>query len=64
MFRNLTTDEVENFRRWARENYRPGDMISPYWHPVTRMECIRINSECVLPPARFDVVVTDRRRQE
>ena len=39
MFRKLNDEEKQKFRRWARENYKPGDQISPSWHPVNQTEC-------------------------
>jgi len=44
-FKNLSAKEEEEFRRWARENYSPGQRIQYYWHPVVRQECAKINEE-------------------
>jgi hypothetical protein len=44
-FRVLNKDEDVEMRRWARENYTPGDEINPLWHPVVRYECERINED-------------------
>ena len=38
MFRELTKDEVEEFKLWARENYDYKE-IKDIWHPVVREEC-------------------------
>jgi hypothetical protein len=35
LHRNLTEEEEKDFRKWARENYVPGQTeISSVWHPV------------------------------
>ena len=36
-------EEIEICRQWAWNNYKAGDDIKPYWHPVVRRECERIN---------------------
>ena len=43
-FRDLDATEAEEFKQWARDNYKPGDPISGIWHPVIRLECARINA--------------------
>jgi hypothetical protein len=45
LFRDLGADEADVFRRWARENYIPGQSISQIWHPVVQDECHLINGE-------------------
>lgn len=47
-FRTLTADEEKIFRKWARDNYRPGDPINGGWHIVTQSECIAMNRERAL----------------
>lgn len=44
-FRQLSEEEVKQFRQWARENWNPGDEIKMIWHPVVRDECYRIQKE-------------------
>ena len=44
-FRVLSEDEEGSFRKWSRDNYIIGDEISGVWHPVTRDECHKMNSE-------------------
>ena len=44
-FRNLTPDEEDEFRAWARGNYEPREEINPMWHWVVRDECDRINED-------------------
>lgn len=45
MFRKLDSEEEQEFRLWARENYKPGTEIDSLWHPVVRDECEKINQE-------------------
>jgi hypothetical protein len=45
MYRDLNKQEVLEFQQWARQNYNPGDPISPIWHPVVKAECELINNE-------------------
>jgi hypothetical protein len=45
IFRDLTIAEVQNFRRWARDNWKPGDKIGECWHPVVQKECEQIQAE-------------------
>jgi hypothetical protein len=45
LFRNLTAEEVEEFRVHARENFTPESAVNPVWHPVYRHECDRISAE-------------------
>jgi hypothetical protein len=44
MFRDLSNEEAEEFRQWARDNYIPGSPISSIWHPVVQQECNLINT--------------------
>lgn len=45
LFRDLTADEVQEFRQHARENYVVGTPINDLWHPVYREECQKMNEE-------------------
>jgi hypothetical protein len=45
LFRDLTPEEEQPFRKWARENYKPYDAIKGIWHPVVQDECVKINKE-------------------
>ena len=45
LFRSLTTEEVNEFREHARENYIPNSPINDVWHPVYRFECLKMNAE-------------------
>ena len=44
-FRDLTTEEVEEFKEWTRENYQVHSEINPVWHPKVRQECELMNEE-------------------
>jgi len=39
LFRNLSEAEEEEFRQWARDNFKSGDSINVVWHPVVQDEC-------------------------
>lgn len=56
-FRKLTIEEEATFRRWARDNYRPGDPINGAWHPILQREATDINHE-------HAVFVADREEAE
>ena len=46
LFRELDEKEEQEFRQWARENFKPGHMtINEVWHPVVRDECQKMNDE-------------------
>jgi len=45
IFRNLTPQEEETFIKWARANYKPGEPIDWYWHPIARREADCMNRE-------------------
>jgi hypothetical protein len=45
LFRELTKEEEQKFRQWARENYTPYGSIEGVWHPVIQDECVRMNRE-------------------
>ena len=53
-FLELTDGQIVGFRAWARANYTPGTPINTLWHPVTRDECERMNTEArTLVPVRL-----------
>lgn len=45
LFRQLSKEEEQSFRLWARENYKPFSEISGIWHPSVQDECAKINLE-------------------
>ena len=45
LFRELTSEEEKEFRKWARDNYKPLQPIEGFWHPVIQDECVKINKE-------------------
>lgn len=45
IFRDLDNSEEQEFGRWARDNYTPGQPIAEIWHPITRAECELMNIE-------------------
>ena len=57
LFRDLEASEVADFKKWARDNYKPNDPIKGIWHPIIQDECVQMNSEHRL--ALSDIVKTD-----
>lgn len=51
-FRNLSLEEADAFRSWARENHKPGESVRDFWHPVVRDECAKIDAEGEVQCAR------------
>jgi hypothetical protein len=49
LFRELNAEEEAEFRKWARDNYKPMSEIQGIWHPVVQDECTKINKEMFLP---------------
>lgn len=47
LFRSLTPEEEQQFRSWARDNWKPGDPVLQIWHPVVRDEIEKIQAEQV-----------------
>ena len=45
LFSDLSPEEAEKFRQWARKNYIPFTEIKGIWYPVVQMECVKINQE-------------------
>jgi len=45
IWRVLSDEEEAKFKVWPRENFKPGDIINPTWHPVVQQECQNINEE-------------------
>jgi len=44
-FKQLSSEEESEFRKWARDNYKPFTDISGVWHPVVQDECKKMNEE-------------------
>jgi hypothetical protein len=53
LYRELTASEKKDFRRWARENHKPGDPINETWHPIVISECAIMDAES--PPPTLQV---------
>tara|TARA_R110002110_G_scaffold11275_5_gene54519 strand:- start:917 stop:1105 length:189 start_codon:yes stop_codon:yes gene_type:complete len=43
LFRPLSPKEEQEFRTWARDNYKPFSSIKTIWHPIVKDECLKIN---------------------
>jgi hypothetical protein len=48
LFRQLDTEEQDEFRSWARANYTRLGPIQGYWHPIVQDECTKMNAELKL----------------
>jgi hypothetical protein len=44
MYRDLTKDEEQEFRVWARQNFKAGDHVNELWHPIVKDECRLIDA--------------------
>lgn len=44
-FRELNPIEEAEFKKHARDNYKPFTPIEGIWHPVYQLECVQINKE-------------------
>ncbi len=45
LFKILNEVEIDEYRQWARENYKPFAPIKGVWHPVIQVECVLMNIE-------------------
>ena len=45
LFRDLSESEIQDFRNWARDNYKPLSEIKGVWHPIVQDECVKMNEE-------------------
>ena len=45
IYKELNEKEIEEFKKWARDNYVPNSEINSAWHPVVKEECKKINDE-------------------
>ena len=45
LFQELSPEQEQSFRKWARENYKALEHIKDMWHPSVRDECNKINNE-------------------
>ena len=45
IFKDLTAEEEEEFRQWAREHYLPKGARSNVWHPVVHNEMEKMERE-------------------
>ncbi|MEE8435180.1 MAG: hypothetical protein V3S64_10375 [bacterium] len=44
-FRQISGDEAEAFRAWARENFVNGEEPKHFWHPMVREYLARLQEE-------------------
>lgn len=50
LFIDLSEEQEQDFRQWARENYTPLAPINSFWHPVIQDECQIINASTSSKP--------------
>lgn len=43
IWKKLSEEEKEEYRNWARNNYKPLSHINGLWHPIIQLECVRMN---------------------
>jgi hypothetical protein len=43
LFRKLSSEEEAEFKKWAKDNYKPLQPIEGIWHPIVQEECAKIN---------------------
>jgi hypothetical protein len=45
LFKQLSPEDEKQYRQWARDNYKPLDVIDGIWHPAVQDECVKMNRE-------------------
>ena len=45
LYRDLSKEEEQSFRLWARKNYKRYEVILGVWHWVVQDECVKMNKE-------------------
>ena len=45
LFRELSPEEEQEFRQWARDNWTPGSESNSVWHPVVQDEWKEIDKD-------------------
>tara|TARA_Y100000310_G_scaffold313202_1_gene361267 strand:+ start:891 stop:1295 length:405 start_codon:yes stop_codon:yes gene_type:complete len=59
LFKNLTSEEEADFRKWAADNYTVGTTIQSTWHPVVQQACRKMNLSAREPKVRVIVTKMD-----
>jgi len=44
-FRELSSVEEKDFKKWARDNFKVSDEIEEVWHPIVKRECLIMQLE-------------------
>ncbi len=47
MWRNLSKDEEEEFRQWARDNWKSKTEPNLLWHPIIKEEWSKLDEKYV-----------------
>lgn len=54
LFREIEegSDEEQQFRQWAQNNYEVGEPISELWHPIVKHECFLMCQGFITDPEK------------
>lgn len=44
-FKDLSPEEIERFKTWTKENFKPNEPVDSTYHPVVRAEWERLQKE-------------------
>jgi len=44
-FRELSSVEEADFKKWAQDNFKVSDEIEEVWHPIVKRECLIMQLE-------------------
>ena len=54
MFQSIQDEkEIQEYRKWARDNYKPLSDIKGIWHPIIQDECMKMNEELTVPSSKI-----------
>lgn len=51
LFKTLDEKEAQEYRQWARDNYKVFSEIKGIWHPEVQAECVKMNAETGYSPS-------------
>ena len=60
LHRELSSDEKESFKKWARKNWKIDEKVNPIWHPVVVNECaVMLDEEIRKSTYKYDAGTLD-----
>ena len=60
LHKELSADERENLKKWARKNWKIGEKVNPIWHSVIVDECaIMLDEEIRKNTHKYDAGTLD-----